>query len=206
MFRALKEIQDSAEWDRLLRAFEFVPPGQVSSWSGSRSLRGLEILRFTSPTPGAIAVQGVLKRSLGLMRFVVEDGPILGKSCDEETLVDFVASLRERLGKSCVLSFSSIQPHDPVHEFWIRRAGFQRPCSMRLSPLTLYVDCFEGAHLGQGYGADWRKNIRKAEKRGLAWISTEGEFPNIRNANRFTRLKNFAVAGRPIGALMEACA
>jgi len=40
----------------------------------------------------------------------------------------------------------------------------------------------------------------------LAWISTEGEFPNIRNANRFTRLKNFAVAGRPIGALMEACA
>ena len=40
----------------------------------------------------------------------------------------------------------------------------------------------------------------------LAWISTEGEFPNIRNANRFTRLKNFAVAGRPIGALMETCA
>jgi len=40
----------------------------------------------------------------------------------------------------------------------------------------------------------------------LAWISTEGEFPNIRNANRFTRLKNFAVTGRPIGALMEACA
>jgi|SRR5215467_10579696 len=43
-------------------------------------------------------------------------------------------------------------------------------------------------------------------KSTLAWISTEGEFPNIRNANRFTRLKNFAVAGRPIGALMEACA
>jgi dTDP-4-amino-4,6-dideoxygalactose transaminase len=28
----------------------------------------------------------------------------------------------------------------------------------------------------------------------LAWISTEGEFPNIRNAKRFTRLGNFAVA------------
>src|SRR5215831_11585196 len=40
----------------------------------------------------------------------------------------------------------------------------------------------------------------------LAWISTEPDLPNIPNANRFTRLKNFAVAGRSIGALMEACA
>jgi hypothetical protein len=31
-------------------------------------------------------------------------------------------------------------------------------------------------------------------KHALAWISTEGEFPNIRNAKRFTRLGNFAVA------------
>ena len=166
---ALNEIHDAVEWDRSLEAFDFVPPGQVASWSGNRNFRGREILRFTSAKPGAIAVQGVLKRSLGIMRFVVEDGPIVGKSCDEETLVAFIAALRERLGKSCVLSFSSIQPHDPVHEFWMRRAGFQRPCSMLLSPLTLYVDCSEGGHLGQGYGADWRKNIRKAEKRGLVF-------------------------------------
>jgi cytochrome P450 len=47
---------------------------------------------------------------------------------------------------------------------------------------------------------------RRAFPSAIAWISTEGEFPNIRNAKRFTRLKNFAVAGRPIGALMEAFA
>ena len=55
-------------------------------------------------------------------------------------------------------------------------------------------------------GAMFDIALARVEEITLAWISTEGEFPNIRNANRFTRLKNFAVAGRPIGALMEACA
>ena len=166
---ALNEIHDSVGWDRSLEAFEFVPPGQVASWSGNRYFRGHKILRFTSAKPGAIAVQGVLKRSLGIMQFVVDDGPILGKSCDEETLVAFIASLRERLGKSCVLSFSSIQPYEPAHEVWMRQAGFLRPCSMGLSPLTLYVDCSDGAQLEQGFSSEWRKNIRKAEKKGLVF-------------------------------------
>jgi hypothetical protein len=169
MIQALTEVQDPAEWEKALAAFEFVPPGQAASWSGTRDFRGREILRFTSGRPGAVAVQGVLRRSLGIPRFVVDDGPILGRACDEETLVAFIAALRERLGETCVVSFSSIQPHDSRHEFWIRKMGFQRPYSMVLSPLTLYVDCSDCSRLEQGFSAEWRKNIRKAEKKGLVF-------------------------------------
>jgi len=179
MLQDLREIDDAGEWDRALSAFEFVPPGQVTSWSGTRDVRGREILRFTSAKPGAVAVQGVLRRRLGVVRFVVDDGPIIGMACDEGTLIGFVASLRERLGKSSMLSFSSIQPHDPMHELWIRKAGFQRPCSMVLSPMTLYVDCSDYGRLEKGFGADWRKNIRKAEKKSLVFETARLGDPDV---------------------------
>jgi Acetyltransferase (GNAT) domain len=163
------QIHDSAEWYRVLEAFEFVPPGQTPSWAGSRSFRGHEVLRFTGASPGTVAVQGVLKRSVGFTRFIGDDGPILGKACDEEIFVAFIAALRERLGKACVLSFTSIQPHEPVYEVWFRRAGFQRPWSTVLSPLTLYVDCSDSARLEENFSANWRKSIRKAEKNGLVF-------------------------------------
>jgi lipid II:glycine glycyltransferase (peptidoglycan interpeptide bridge formation enzyme) len=169
MVQDLKEICDSAEWDRALADFEFVPPGQVAPWSGRRDFRDCEILRFTSAKHGAVAVQGGLKRSLGITRFLVSDGPILGKACDGETLAAFFAALRERLGKGCLLSISSIQPYEPVHEVWLRKAGFQRPWSAILSPLTLYVDCSDWAGLERGFRADWRKCIRKAERSDLAF-------------------------------------
>ena len=47
----LNQIHNSVEWDRSLAAFGFVPPGQVTSWSGNRNFRGREILRFTSARP-----------------------------------------------------------------------------------------------------------------------------------------------------------
>jgi lipid II:glycine glycyltransferase (peptidoglycan interpeptide bridge formation enzyme) len=163
----LNEFKDSVEWERALETFEFVPPGQTAAWSRSPQFRGHQILRFTSTKPAAVAVQGVLKRSLGITRFLVHDGPILGEACDEETFVAFVAALRERLGQASMLSFSSIQAYQPAHEIWLRKAGFQRSLYAVLSPLTLYVDCSDNARLEKGFTADWRKNIRKGEKNGL---------------------------------------
>src|SRR5215470_7188020 len=167
MSQDLIEIRDPVEWDRALAAFEFVPPGQAASWSGSCHVRNHEILRFASTTAGAIAVQGVLKRSMGIKRFYADNGPVLGKACDEKLLLSFVAALRERLGKECLVSFSGIQIYDAQHEVWLRRAGFQRPWSAVLSSLTLYVDCSDSASFQQLFSADWRKNIRKAEKNDL---------------------------------------
>jgi len=169
MSQGLSEIHDPAEWDRAVEPFEFVPPGQTASWSESHYFRGYNILRFVSAKPGAIAVQGILKRSLGITRFIVEDGPILGKVCNEEAFLAFVTALRERLGKTSIISFSSIQAHEPVHEIWLRKAGFQRPWSTALSPLTLYVDCHDNSRLEQGFSANWRKSIRKAERNGLVF-------------------------------------
>jgi hypothetical protein len=177
----VNEIRDTVEWDRTLEAFDFVPLGQTTSWTVSRGFRGQEILRFTGAKPGSIAVQGMLKRSLGIARFVVYDGPLLGKACDEETLVAFVAALRKRVGKACLISFTSIQPHDPQHEFWVRKAGFQRPWLTSVSPLTLYVECSDAARLESRFGADWRKNIRKAEKKGIVFETATLADPRVRD-------------------------
>ena len=195
MLQVLNQIHDSAEWDRVLEAFEFVPPGQTPSWWESRSFRGHEILRFTSDIPGAVAVQGALKRSLGFTRFLVEDGPILGKSCDEKTLVSIVDTLRKRLGKACVVSFSSVQLYEPVHEVWLRKAGFQRPWATVLSPLTLYVDCSDNARVEANFSMDWRKNIRKAEKKGLVFEAVA--FADVRARKDFFTLytETFQIKG-----------
>jgi hypothetical protein len=165
----LNEIEDCDEWDRALESFEFVPPGQAASWSATRSPGGRETLRFASAKAGAVAVQGAFKRSLGVRRFIAEDGPIIGKACDEQTFIDFIAALCERLGTGCLLSVSSVQPYDPVHEMWFRKAGFRRPWSTAVSPLTLYLDCSGQPAPDAGFTADWRKNIRRAERKDLVF-------------------------------------
>lgn len=169
MAQELNQIQDSIEWSRVLEAFDFVPPGQVAPWSGNNARRGGEVLRFAGASSGAVAVQGRLTRSLGIERFTAMDGPLLGKACDEGTFVAFIAALRERLGAGCILSFLSILPHDAMYEIWLRKAGFRRPWCTVLSPLTLYVDCSESGRLEDGFRADWRKSIRKAEKNDLVF-------------------------------------
>jgi len=169
MSDGLHEIGDSAAWDQALQAFDFVPPGQTSAWSHSPQFRGHDMLRLVSPKPGAVAVQGILKRSMGVARLIVNDGPLLGKACDEETWLAFVEALKERIGKTSLVSFASMQPYDPVHEVWLRRAGFQRPWSSNASPLTLYVNCAKKAALDADFSQDWRKNIRKGKKKGLVF-------------------------------------
>jgi hypothetical protein len=169
MAEEFKEIDDPVGWDRILEAFDFVPPGQAASWSACRHMRRQEILRFTTAKPGVVAVQGALKRTLGILRYLVDDGPLIGNACDEQAFVSSIRALRERLGKGSVLSFSSIQGYQPEHEIWLRKAGFQRPWSAVLSPLTLYVDCSDSARLEQGFSSDWRRNIRRADKKHLAF-------------------------------------
>jgi len=207
MSQDLNEIHDSAEWDNALAIFEFVPPGQAAPWSARRDFLGCEMLRFTSAKPSAVAVQGHLKRSLGITRFLVHDGPILGKLCDEETLAAFVAALCERLGKECLISFSSIQPYEPTHEVWLRKAGFLRPWSAILSPLTLYVDCSDGLRLERGFSANWRKSIRKAEKNGLVFETVTLTDARVRDdllALHCETLRNKGAAEHIDGPMLEA--
>ena len=166
---ALCEIHTSAEWDRALQSFHFIPPGQTASWSEGRYSGDHRIRRFISAKPGAIAVQGILKQSLGVSRFIAEDGPILGDACDEQTVSAFVLALRQRLGGTCLASFSNVQPHDPVLELWLRKAGLRRPWATILSPLTLYVDCSDASRFENGFTRDWRQNIRRGKKKGLTF-------------------------------------
>lgn len=171
------QITDDLHWDECLSGFPVVPPGQASFWKNSRYFKQNTTLRFSSGVPGAVALQGALKRQWGVARFQIEDGPVIGPACTEELFVEFVQALKLHFNGAALLQLSSTLPYDPELEVWLRKAGFVRPPTMGQCPLTYYVDLTPDDQIEAAFTHNWRHNFTRSKKAGFQLEVCAGNDP-----------------------------
>jgi len=179
------EITSTEDWLRCLDNYPVVPPGQTAVWEKSSYSKNHKILRFRSDVPGAIALQGTLKKQFPYPRFIVEDGPLIGSSCSEMDFLSFFTKLRTALGKSISIEISSIFPYQAHHEFLFRTAGFLRPLVSSSCPLTYRVQASPDK---SGFSSNWRHNYNRSLKNNLSFEVIDT--PNDQDIKDFLEIYN----------------
>lgn len=157
-------IHDKNTYFQILEKFEIVPYTQSRGWYEMHSMHKPERIKFfvndkENPTIACFAHE---RKLFGIKIIFIEDEAYKNASAYS---VDKIRSFYEeinRLGYN-IIEVNSNSLYNFDYEIALRQAGYLRPVGLFSLPSTKIIDLTQTVE----YSRDWKKNIKKANKKEL---------------------------------------
>lgn len=157
-------IHDKNTYFQILEKFEIVPYTQTRGWYEMHSMHKPERIKFfvndkENPTIACFAHE---KKMLGLKMILIEGEAYKDVSAYS---VDEIRSFYKKINQLGynIIEVISNSLYNFDYETALRQAGYLRPVGLFSLPSTKIIDLTQPIE----YSKDWKKNIKKANKRGL---------------------------------------
>jgi hypothetical protein len=158
-----------------------IPFNQSLSWFNYTYNKNVRYKFFVDDiTTPNIACWGTVHRSRVFGKILVINGDCYSNDINEKKIRDFykvIADLPFNL-----IELSNVNLYHSGYEISIRQAGFLRPLSLSVCPLTIIVDILEPTKANR----NWKRNVKKATDYGITFKCIE--YPTINDTINFCRL------------------